>query len=157
MKLRALVAVTIFENKFAVGTETGLPWSCPEDLKDFRTKTLGKICIVSLKTLVTIPNALVGRTVIALSSDPTKYEFDLSQNPHLYVVTDKEAVLKLVEDIKSRDQQVYVIGGPQIYKLFEDEIIEADVSLIADTYVNALPTVFMDRLPDDGINIRQYK
>lgn len=157
MKFRALVAVTIFENKFAVGTETGLPWYCPEDLKDFRDKTLGEICIVSLKTLVTIPNALVGRTVIALSSDPTKYEFDLSQNPHVYVVTDKVLALETIKNIKKPDNKVYVIGGPKIYNLFEDLIVEADVSLIPDKYVKEIPTVFLDRLPGKVNNINLYK
>ena len=156
MKLRALVAVTIFGNKFAVGTETGLPWYCPEDLRDFRNKTLGEICIVSLKTLVTIPNALVGRTVIALSSDPSQYKFDQRLHPHVHIVKDKETTLKVVEDIKCKGQQVYVLGGPQIYKLFEDEIIEADVSLIADTYVREIPTVFIDRLPGKVNNINLY-
>ena len=157
MKLKALVAVTMFENKFAVGTETGLPWRCPEDLKDFRNKTLGEICIVSLKTLVTIPNALVGRTVIALSSDPTKYEFDLSQNPHVYVVTDKALALETIKNIKKPDNKVYVIGGPKIYNLFEDLIVEADVSLIPDQYVREIPTVFIDRLPGKVNNINLYK
>lgn len=156
MKLKALIAVTMFENKFAVGTETGLPWHCPEDLKDFRNKTLGEICIVSLKTLVTIPNALVGRTVIALSSDPTKYEFDLSQNPHVHVVTDKEKTLETIKNIKKPDNKVYVIGGPKIYNLFEDLIVEADVSLIPDKYVREIPTVFIDRLPSKVNNINLF-
>ncbi|MDR2877496.1 MAG: dihydrofolate reductase [Chromatiales bacterium] len=52
-----------------IGRNGGLPWHLPEDLRHFRTLTLGKPVVMGRKTCESLPRALPNRTNIAITRD----------------------------------------------------------------------------------------
>jgi dihydrofolate reductase len=53
-----------------IGRDNGLPWRLPEDLKHFKTVTMGKPVLMGRKTYESIGKPLPGRTNLVLTRDP---------------------------------------------------------------------------------------
>ena len=95
-----------------IGKDNGLPWNLPGDLKHFKETTLGCPIIMGRKTWDSIGRPLPGRTNIIVTrngevgsdgikiADSFKSALDLAK---LCLAT-------------ARDNEVFVIGGAQIYK-----------------------------------------
>jgi len=124
------VAITIIvakSNNGIIGKDGDLPWRLPEDLKRFKRLTTGNIVVMGRKTYDSIGRPLPNRKNIVISRntllkiDGVEVEYDLID------------VLK-----RNQEENVYVIGGGQIYvdalpfteKL---EVTEVDVELVGDT------------------------
>ena len=90
-----------------IGREGQVPWHLSTDLQRFKRLTMGHHMIMGRKTWETFASALPGRTSIVLSRQP-----DL-QLSGATVVHDLESALKLA----AGDEEVFVIGGAQIYEL----------------------------------------
>jgi dihydrofolate reductase len=52
-----------------IGRDNGLPWRLPEDLKHFKTVTMGKPVLMGRKTYESIGKPLPGRTNLVLTRD----------------------------------------------------------------------------------------
>jgi dihydrofolate reductase len=52
-----------------IGRDNGLPWRLPEDLRRFRTLTLGKAVLMGRRTFESIGRALPGRDNLVLTRD----------------------------------------------------------------------------------------
>ena len=98
-----------------IGINGGLPWNISEDLRLFKTVTMGHPIIMGRKTFESIGGALVGRTNIVvtrnqkfLANDIEKaYDFDEAL---------KQAIA--FEELWGQDnlvQEIFVIGGAEIY------------------------------------------
>ena len=85
-----------------LGRGNDLIWHIKEDLKNFKNLTMGKYTYESL------PKHLEGRKYIVLSSSLSEIENGLLFNDFN----------KLLEFIKDVDEEVMIIGGARIYKLF---------------------------------------
>jgi len=124
------VAITIIvakSNNGIIGKDGDLPWRLPEDLKRFKRLTTGNIVVMGRKTYDSIGRPLPNRKNIVISRNTSlriegvEVEYDLID------------VLK-----RNQEENVYVIGGGQIYvdalpfteKL---EVTEVDVELVGDT------------------------
>lgn len=105
MKLIAAV-----DKELNIGNKGELLFSLPDDMKFFRTTTSGKVVVMGRKTLESFPGSkpLKNRVNIVLSRSSHKVdgaEFVAS-------------VDELLEKVKKYDSDnVYVIGGAQIYSL----------------------------------------
>ena len=96
----------------AIGKENKLLFSLPEDMKHFRSHTLGKTVVMGRKTLESFPGAkpLPKRNNIVLTRDP-------SYNKEGVVIChSREEVLDAVKELPEDD--VLIIGGAEIYRLF---------------------------------------
>lgn len=94
----------------AIGRDNQLPWYLPADLVRFKKLTTNHPIIMGRKTFESLPNgALPNRTNIVITRDPSY------QAPGAKVVTSLEAALE--EAKKNEDQEVFVIGGAQIFAL----------------------------------------
>ena len=104
--------VCIAEN-YAIGSGNNLLFSLPPDMKFFRETTLGKVVIMGRSTLDSFPGgkALKNRINIVLTRDKN---FSRENTISLNSV---DEVLEYVKQFDSDD--VYIIGGAQIYELFE--------------------------------------
>ena len=114
-------------NNGIIGKDGDLPWRLPEDLKRFKRLTTGNIVVMGRKTYDSIGRPLPNRKNIVISRNTSlkiegvEVEYDLID------------VLK-----RNQEENVYVIGGGQIYvdalpfteKL---EVTEVDVELVGDT------------------------
>lgn len=90
-----------------IGKNDTLPWYLPNDMKHFRTCTLGKTVVMGRKTYESLPHALPKRHNIVLTKQ-------VNWQPH-----DAE-IIHTVEDIQmiARNEEVIIIGGAQVYALF---------------------------------------
>lgn len=91
-----------------LGRDNDLIWHIKEDLKNFKNLTMGKYIVMGKNTYESLPKHLEGRKYIVLSSSLSEIENGLLFNDFN----------KLLEFIKDVDEEVMIIGGASIYKLF---------------------------------------
>lgn len=93
-----------------IGKDNKLPWHLPEDLKYFKMKTLGKPVIMGRKTLASMNyKPLKERKNIVLTRSD-----DFTIEGCFIVHSIDEALL----EAKENEEEVMVIGGSEIFKLF---------------------------------------
>ena len=106
--MNTIVAV---DEKWGIGCDGKLLYDIPEDMKFFREMTDGKVVIMGLTTLKSLPNSkpLKNRVNIVLSYDKDEVLVD----PIIHC-TSIDEVLQAVKSYDPKD--VFVIGGQEIYK-----------------------------------------
>ena len=90
-----------------IGRGNSLPWRLPEDLKRFRSFTLGKPVLMGRKTFESIGRALPGRANLVLTRDRGW------SAPGVTVVHSVEDALARA----AASDELVVIGGAEIYRL----------------------------------------
>lgn len=103
------LVVAVDEN-WAIGNKNQLLVRIPNDMKQFRELTTGKVVVLGRKTLETFPQGqpLKNRTNIVLTTDP-KYQVKDAIVVH--------SIEELLETLKNYDDEdVYIIGGDSVYK-----------------------------------------
>ena len=113
-----------------IGKENQLLWHLPKDLKHFKELTSGHPIIMGRKTYESIGKPLPNRTNIVISRKNDWFEEGI-----LIVGSIKEAV----KFAKKIDEEVFVIGGGNIYEQTIDladklEVTLVDAELGADTF-----------------------
>ncbi len=96
--------VAVARNR-AIGQGGRLPWHLPDDLRHFRSKTLGKTVLMGRRTFESIGKALPGRRNVVVTRDAT------FEAPGATVVYTLEAALEAAHDA----QEIMVIGGASLY------------------------------------------
>ncbi len=117
-----------------LGKNNDLIWHLPGDLKFFKKQTEGKIVAMGRNTFNSLPKKLPNRTHIVLS-DVEDFNKSTNDVQVMYDVTN--FVRKCLLEAEAND--LYIIGGASIYKLFvgfADEIYltEIEDSAEADVY-----------------------
>ena len=113
-----------------IGKDNKLLWHIPEDLDFFKKNTLGKTILMGSNTFYSLPKMLPNRHHIVLTVEGNTFPSEVE------VFYDFE---KLLERIKSSEEEIVVIGGAMIYKEFIDYvdtmyITEIDKSFDADRF-----------------------
>jgi dihydrofolate reductase len=110
MKLSLIVAVS---RNGVIGLNNQLPWHLPEDLKYFKSVTMGKPIVMGRKTYDSIGRPLPGRTNIVITRDPAWHA------PGVEVAQSLEAALALGKKAceAAGAEEIMVIGGEQIYRM----------------------------------------
>ena len=104
-----------------IGKNNQLLWHIPEDLKNFKKITAGKTVIMGRNTYESIGRALPNRKNIVLSrnfleaekkfrEDRKKYENETTRLEFYDVFQ------KVIEKYKDLTEEVFIIGGGEIYK-----------------------------------------
>lgn len=100
-----------------IGVNNELLWSMPADLRYFKEKTKGKLCIQGKNTYDSIVSQLgkplPNRTNIIISRDK-KFE----PHPSCYVYDSISAVLDEYKNHSGKDDEVMIIGGSSVYSQF---------------------------------------
>jgi len=111
MKIALIVALS--QNNI-IGRDNQLPWHLPEDLKYFKSVTMGKPVLMGRKTFDSIGRPLPGRANIVITRD-AQWTAD-----GVEVVTDIQAALAAGEKAckAAGGDEIMVIGGAQIYQKF---------------------------------------
>ena len=91
-----------------IGSKGNLPWHIPEDLKKFKSITMGKPMIMGRSTFESIGKALPGRKNIVMTRDK-EYQAD-----GISIAHNLEEALILCDQAR----EIMIIGGAEIYKLF---------------------------------------
>jgi dihydrofolate reductase len=93
-----------------IGTEGRLPWHLPEDLKRFRALTRGKPILLGRKTFESIGRLLPERAHFIVSRQPG-FRVEGAE-----VFASIEEALQVLEKRYPHDQEVFCIGGGEIYR-----------------------------------------
>ena len=121
MKLSAIVAMTPDR---VIGADGGLPWNLPDDLKFFKQHTLGHPIVMGRKTYESIGRPLHKRQNIILTHDPA-YHVDGAETIHHP---------KELREFQLINQQVFIIGGAEIYKFFMPILDDIYITHINEKY-----------------------
>lgn len=125
-----ITIVVAMGNNREIGCDNQLLWHLPKDLKHFKELTTGYPIIMGRKTYESIGKPLPNRTNIVISRKKDWFEEGI-----LIVGNIKEA-LKFAKKI---DENVFIIGGGNIYEQTIDladklEVTLVDTELKADTF-----------------------
>ena len=93
-----------------LGKDNHLIWHLPNDLKFFKETTTGKTIIMGRRTFESLPKMLPNRKHIVLSSSS-----DFPEEVEVY-----NELKELLDAYKDTDEELFVIGGASIYRLFID-------------------------------------
>lgn len=109
---------------FGIGLNNDLLFSLPPDMKFFREETAGKVLIMGRGTLDSFPGGrpLKNRVNIVLTRDKA------FSREGADAFNSKEEILEYIKRFPTDD--VYVIGGGQIYEMFKDVCSEALVTKV---------------------------
>jgi dihydrofolate reductase len=100
-----------------IGQGNALPWHCPEDLAFFKRTTMGCPVVMGRKTYASIGRPLPGRENYVLTRNTTPIDgVTLLHEPHL--------------PSHLNGKQVFIIGGSEVYKAFEDRIDEIYLTVV---------------------------
>lgn len=107
----------VAKKSLSIGNENGgLPWRIPEDFKYFKEKTMGHPIIMGRKTFEEFSKPLPGRIHIVITRDENLKEREArSEKREVIVVSSIEEAIE--EAKKLDDEEIFIIGGAQIYKL----------------------------------------
>ncbi|HWU45003.1 MAG TPA: dihydrofolate reductase [Bdellovibrio sp.] len=110
--------VACSENR-VIGSQGTLPaWNIPEDMKFFKDTTKGHIMIMGRKTFNSFEGkALPNRYHIVITRHPSEHKFNApATSPVVFVSTLQEAVEHARRLTKQWGEEVFIIGGGEIYK-----------------------------------------
>lgn len=101
---RLSIIVAMATNR-TIGIHNTLPWRCPEDLKHFKSLTMGHHMIMGRKTFDSIGKPLPGRTTVVVTRN-TGLQIDGCIMAHS---------LQQAIDACAGDNEIFVVGGADLY------------------------------------------
>ena len=104
MKTRISVIAAMARNH-VIGINNRLPWHLPEDLKHFKTLTMGHHIVMGRKTFESLPGVLPGRTSVVITRSP------VYQAPGCLVVNSIDNALAACKG----DDEAFIVGGAELY------------------------------------------
>ena len=131
MKISLVAAVA--EN-FAIGKDNKLLWHLSNDLKFFKTYTLGKVIVMGRKTFESIgKKALPGRINVVVTRDPSIRV----ENVLIFKTLDS-----VLEHFKNTEE-ICIVGGAQMY---HEALPKADVLVLTRVKVSPEADVFFPEI-----------
>ena len=106
----------------AIGKDGDLPWRQSTDLQHFKQITIGGTIVMGRKTWESLPGKLPNRTHLVMTRG-SRDDVDTITFPE---------VLKL-----SKEQEIFIIGGGEIYNLFLEHAKEVHRTIIHTVVENA--------------------
>jgi dihydrofolate reductase len=101
----SIIVATASNN--VIGKDNQLIWHLPADLKHFKQLTMGHPILMGRKTYESIGKPLPGRTTVIITRQQ-----DFKADGCIITHSVQEAI----EKAKEIDEQVYIIGGAEVYK-----------------------------------------
>ena len=125
------ISVAVAKNN-VIGKNNDLPWHISEDLKRFKIITSNKKMIMGRKAFESLPGIL-----------PNREHIIITRNKNFKVDSNKVAVVhdlnSLIEKYSKCEDEIFVIGGAEIYKQFlpyaqKIYLTQIDETFEGDTY-----------------------
>lgn len=111
---------------FELGKNGTLIWHLPNDLNFFKQQTSGSIVFMGCTTFNSLPKKLPKRHHIVLAYKTDSFNKDISD---VDIINSPTHAIKMCKDIGT-NEDIYIIGGASIYKMFidvADEIILTEI------------------------------
>lgn len=128
------IIVAVSKNN-VIGCNKSLVWRLPNDLKRFKSLTLNHKIIVGRKTFHTLPFVLPKREHIVLTRN-TNFLF-----LHKLVVIEHN-IDTLVKKYQHTEEEVFVIGGGEIYKQFLPYVSKIYLTTVLKSFAGDTTFVF---------------
>lgn len=112
-----IILIVAYDLEYGIGNKGDLIYHLTDDLKRFKTLTIGHTVVMGRKTWESLPKKLPKRTNVVLSSTP--------QEGADMTVTNVEEVLAL-------EGVVYIIGGASLYRQFLPHAHSLEITHIQD-------------------------
>lgn len=126
--------IVAIDNKGAIGRRNDIPWHLSDDLKRFKSITMGHTVIMGKNTWDSLPfKPLKGRRNIVISKS-------MAKTPGCEIVRSIDEAMNLV----SSDEQAYIIGGAGIYNQTidkADQLIVTHVDLTVEDADRYFPEI----------------
>jgi dihydrofolate reductase len=116
-----LIAVVAMDPNRLIGSNGALPWHLPEDLAFFKKTTLGHPVLMGRKTFESIGRPLPKRRNIVLTRDQGWSHEGVE-------------VIHVPSAIPTSDENIFIIGGAEIYRVLSPQIDEWLVSHVQETH-----------------------
>ncbi len=147
----SIIGIVAIDRKGAIGRGGSIPWHYPADMKFFREETTGHACVMGRRTWDSLKRPLKERLNIVLSRSPAVATHEMEKDEgqprvereSVVFLPDKSSVLALAPYLSCH---LYVIGGVQIYKIFQPEIeqwIVTEIPLAVEDADTFMPTDFL--------------
>ena len=107
VKLALIVAMA---NNRTIGRNNELPWRLSEDMKYFKSVTMGKPIVMGRKTFDSIGKPLPGRLNIVITRNPEW------QHSGVETASSLQQAVAIAEAADDQVYEVMVIGGEEIYR-----------------------------------------
>ena len=112
----------------SIGINGDLPWHIPQDLKNLKKITLNQVIVMGRKTWDSLKlKPLPKRRNIVLTSQHKIQDVDVFNNVN-------ELLKSLID---SKEKQIFIIGGAQIYKEFWDLATTLHITIINENCTDA--------------------
>ena len=117
--------IVAYDKNLAIGKDNTLVWRQSADLKRFKELTTGNTVVMGRKTFESIGKPLPNRRNIVITRQDIEIE--------------GVEIIKSIEEIKNIEEDIFIIGGGEIYKsclIFADRIFatEIDCEIESDTW-----------------------
>lgn len=128
---KKIIAIWAQDKSGIIGKSNRLPWHLPKDLKHFKETTLNQVILMGRVTFEGMNQRLLSNRETLILTNQLDYQVEGAT-----VVTNVEGVLNWY---KTQDKALYIVGGSQVYKLFEPYVDELIVTTVqaeveGDTY-----------------------
>ena len=128
-----------------IGKGNDLPWYYPEDLKYFKEVTMNKTVVMGSKTFKSIYDR-IGKPL------PNRNNVVLSRNLNLHY-DDVLVINDLFEYLNKQNEEIFVIGGKQVYELTLPIADRLYITHINKSYEG---DVYFPEIPYDKFNKINY-
>ena len=117
--------IVAYDKNLAIGKDNTLVWRQSADLKRFKELTTGHTVVMGRKTFESIGKPLPNRRNIVITRQDIEIE--------------GVEIIKSIEEIKNIEEDIFIIGGGEIYKsclILADRIFatEIDCEIESDTW-----------------------
>lgn len=123
-----------------IGRKNELLWNLPADMKHFKETTQGHTVVMGQKTFESIGRPLPNRRNIIITLDKNY------KNNDIEIVHSKEELKALLNKTTKDNEEVFIIGGGQIYRLFMDIVDKLYITHVDASFPDA-DTFFPDIVP----------
>lgn len=107
-------SIVSIDNNNGIGFKGDMLYHLPKDLKYFKEVTMAHTIIMGRKTYESIGHPLKGRINIVITRDTT---YNLEKSDDILVYNNFQ---DLIDKYYTSDEEVFIIGGSEIYKQFFD-------------------------------------
>ncbi|WP_256290119.1 dihydrofolate reductase [Halobellus inordinatus] len=123
-----LVAVAAVAENNVIGLDGELPWeSIPADKRQYRARVADSAVVLGRETFESMRDHLPGTHQIVLSR--TEREYDVATATH---ASDVDEAVEIAESLGL--ETVYVLGGAEIYALFQPHVSRMFLSRVPGEY-----------------------
>lgn len=112
-----IYAIWAEDEKKVIGIDGHLPWRLPAELEHFKKTTYHQAILMGRKTFEGMnKRVLPGRITIVLTRDET---YPKEDNDRVLIM---HSVSEVVEWYNNQERDLYIIGGSEMFLLFENEL-----------------------------------